>query len=67
MPITARLLNRSGQPIATLPVAPSAQGGDVREIDVALTSVPPGEYLIEIAAGSQTTPVQEVIGFRITG
>jgi hypothetical protein len=65
--VTARLLNRSGQSIATLPVNAAAQGGDTREIDVTLTSVPPGEYLIEIVAGPLDATAQEVVGFRITG
>jgi hypothetical protein len=65
--VTARILNRGGQPIATLPVAPSPEGGNSHDIDLTLTSVPPGDYLVEITAAAGTSaPAQEVIGFRIT-
>jgi VWFA-related protein len=65
--LTARLLNRAGDKIADLPIAPSAAGGDgARDVDLALASLPPGEYLVEVSAGGGS-PVKELIGFRITG
>lgn len=64
--ITARMLNRAGQPISTLPVTSSA-AGDSHDIDLTLTTIPPGEYLVEVtAAAGAGPPVQEVIGIRIT-
>lgn len=64
--VSAKLLNRAGQPIADLPIAASAQAG-AHDVDLVLTAVPPGEYLIEISATGDGAPAQEVIGFRITG
>jgi len=66
--LTARLLNRAGDKMADLSVAPAAGGGDsARDVDLALASLPPGEYLVEITAGSGGSPSKELIGFRITG
>jgi VWFA-related protein len=64
--VTARLLNRSGQSIADLTVAPSA-AGDASEIDLALAAYPPGEYVVEITASGQGGEAKELVGFRITG
>lgn len=65
-PLTARMLNRAGQAISTLQVTPSAVGAGLRDVEVPLTSVPPGEYLIEISAPDRDTSVQTVVGVRIT-
>ncbi len=66
--ITARLLNRSGQPMADLPVSAPMNGTDgPRDIDLALASLPPGEYLLEVTATGASAPVKELVGFRITG
>lgn len=46
---TATLLNRNGQKMADVPVAAATVGG-THQIDFGLGSIPPGEYLIEIAA-----------------
>jgi hypothetical protein len=64
--VTAKLLNRSGQTIADLAVT-RPPGGDVSEFDLALASLPPGEYLIEIAATASSGEAKELLGFRITG
>jgi VWFA-related protein len=65
--LTARLLNRTGEAIAQLPVAASTVRADSQEIDVALNSLPPGEYVVELAVSGAGDPVRELIGFRITG
>ena len=66
--VTARLLNRTGDAIADLPVvASTVRAGSAREIDVAFNSLPPGEYLVEISVNGAGEPVKELIGFRITG
>jgi VWFA-related protein len=59
--LMARLLNRGGQPMNELKAAPSAVEG-VQEIDLALASLAPGEYVIELTAGD----IQELVGFRVT-
>jgi VWFA-related protein len=67
--ITARMLNRAGDPINDLPVtAPAAPGGDA-QIDVALSAFPPGEYILEVkAAGDDgSAGARELVGFRIVG
>jgi hypothetical protein len=46
---TATLLNRNGQKMADVPIAAATVGG-THQIDFGLGSIPPGEYLIEIAA-----------------
>ncbi len=66
--VTARLLNRAGQPMADLPVTPAADGdGTARDIDLALASLPQGEYIVEVTVTGGAGPVKELVGFRITG
>lgn len=68
--LSVHLLNRTGQPMAELPVAP---GGAplVQQVDVPLASLAPGEYVIEItivaAPGGEASGVKELVGFRVTG
>ena len=65
--VTARLLNRTGQSIADLPVGPASAGGDgVRDIDLALSTLAAGEYVVELTATGPAAPVKELVGFRIT-
>jgi hypothetical protein len=61
---TAMLLNRSGQKMADLPVAPAAAGG-THQIDMGLNTVPAGEYLIEIAAPGAPEGFSQLFAFRI--
>jgi hypothetical protein len=65
--LSARLLNRAGQPMADLPLAASGAGDAARDIDLTLSSLPAGEYIVEVtAAGGAGSPVKELVGFRIT-
>jgi hypothetical protein len=64
--LTARLLNRAGQPMADLQVVKPAAGG-APEIDLSLTPLPPGEYLVEITAAGASGNAKELVGFRVTG
>lgn len=64
--VTARVLNRAAEPVGDLPVTVSATSPDVREIDLALAPMAPGEYLIEITVAGSGDPVSNVIGFRVT-
>jgi hypothetical protein len=67
-PLTARLLNRSGQSIGDLVVAPAANGNaDSRDIELSLATLAPGEYVVEITAQGAPESKQELIGFRVTG
>ena len=64
-PVTARLLNRSGDVMTDLPVTSSA---DARlSIELQMSGLPPGEYLVEVAAGEQGEEVRQLVGFRVAG
>lgn len=62
--LTARLLNRSGARMSDLPVQPSAAG--YSEIDLPLSALAAGEYLIELNAKTPTgSTAQELIAFKV--
>ena len=64
--ITARLLNRTGQPVGDLAVVDAPAGGEsAHDIDLALTTLAPGEYVIEVKATGAATST-EMVGFRVT-
>ena len=66
--VKARLLSRSGQPMNDLPVTPPAAGDARSQIDIPLSGLAPGEYVLEIAADAPGGgEVRELVGFRITG
>jgi hypothetical protein len=50
-PVTARLLNRAGQSMADLPV--QQRPGNPAEIELPLSPLAAGEYLIELNAKSE--------------
>ena len=64
-PVTARLLNRAGQSMSALPVQ---QGpGRPAEIELALSPLAAGEYLIEVNAKNEAgSTAQELIPFRVS-
>ncbi|MEQ1910704.1 MAG: VWA domain-containing protein [Vicinamibacterales bacterium] len=65
--VTARLLNRTGQSIGDLPVTQAGAGGEgARDIDLALATLAPGEYVVELTATGAGAPVKELVGFRVT-
>jgi hypothetical protein len=61
---TAVLMNRNGQKMADLPVAPAKAGG-THQIDMGLNSIAAGEYLIEITARGGTTEAKELLAVRV--
>ncbi len=64
-PVTARLLNRAGQSMADLPV--QQRPGMSPELELPLSSLAAGEYLIELNAKSEGgSTAQELIAFRIS-
>jgi VWFA-related protein len=64
--LTATLVNRMGQPMRALqPIAPTSDG--VRQYDLPLGWLAPGEYRVELTAKTQTAAAREAIRFRITG
>ena len=61
---TAALLNRAGDKMADLPVAAATVGG-THQIDLALGSMAPAEYLVEITATGATGETKELIPLRV--
>jgi VWFA-related protein len=61
--MTARLLNRGGQKIADLPVQ-AGQGG-AGDLELPLSSLAAGDYLIEINAKTPSGTAQELIAFKV--
>jgi hypothetical protein len=62
--IAARLLNRTGQPVADLPMQP-ASGGQA-ELELALGSLAAGDYLIEFTATAAGGTAQELVAFKVS-
>ncbi len=65
--LTARLLNRTGQPMSDLPVAPSTSPSGEAQIELSLAGMAPGEYLVEVTAAGGGGDAKELVGFRVTG
>ena len=63
--IRLALLNRSGTPLATLPVAPWPGAPGTYQLEVPLGSVARGEYLLEIAAARGADRVRALAPFRL--
>lgn len=61
---TAALLNRNGDKMADVPVAPAKTGG-THQIDLGLASIAIGEYLIEITAKGAAGEAKELVPIRI--
>ena len=64
--IALRLLNRMGEGMADLP-APAAVRQNGFESEIGLGGLPPGDYLIEIAATSNADTIKKLFAIRITG
>jgi hypothetical protein len=62
--VGAVLLNRAGGRMAELPVT-AAQAGGTHQIDLGLSSMPPGEYLVEIVVDGAVGPT--LVALRISG
>jgi hypothetical protein len=63
---TAVLMNRAGQKMADVPVAPATAGAGY-QIDMTLNTLPVGEYLIEITAKAPSGEAKELVPLRVTG
>jgi VWFA-related protein len=62
--VTAVLMNRAGQKMSDIQIAPAAAGA-MHQIDLGLNSIPSGEYLVEITAKSEAGEVKELVPFRL--
>jgi VWFA-related protein len=60
---TARLLNRAGRAMSDIPI--QAPAGRPAEIELPLSPLAAGEYLIEVNAKSPSGTAQELIAFRV--
>jgi VWFA-related protein len=63
--ITARMLNRDGAEMSVLPVTDAGFGG-LSHIDVPLSAIPPGEFLIEITAKDGGEQASTLVAIRVT-
>ena len=64
--LKARLLNRAGQAMMDLPVAAAPASPGPAQIELPLSNLPPGDYIIEISAGADGEGAKELVGFRVT-
>jgi hypothetical protein len=62
--VTAKLLNRAGQPMADVPVS-NQSSGSTHQIDLPLASIAPAEYLVEINATGEGGDAKQLIAFRL--
>lgn len=63
--LTARMLNRDGGAMSTLPVTEAGFGG-LSHIDVPLSPLPPGDFLIEVIAKDGAEQISTLVAFRVT-
>jgi len=63
--LTARMLNRDGGEMSVLPVTPAGFGG-LSQIDVPLSPLPPGDFLIEVTAKDGGEQASTYVAFRVT-
>ena len=62
--VTAVLMNRAGQKMSDVQIAPGA-AGTTHQIDLGLASIPAGEYLVEITAKGAGNETKELVPFRL--
>ena len=62
---TARMLNRDGGEMSVLPVTPAGFGG-LSQIDVPLSPLPTGDFLIEVTAKDGGEQASTYVAFRVT-
>ena len=61
--VTARLLSRGGDAMSDLPV--QSAGGGSAEIELSLSSLATGEYLVHLTAKTESGTAEEYIAFRV--
>jgi len=65
MPVSAQLLNRLAQPIRAIDVLPGE--GGITQFDLPLAPLAPGDYYLLFSVHGPSGPVDQRVGFRITG
>ena len=66
IPVSGRLLNRTGQQMRTIDVMPAIPTG-VTQFDLPLAPLSPGEYYLLFSASHGGKTVEQRIGLRVTG
>ncbi len=64
--VTAKLLNRTGQPMSDLSVKPDDKYPQEHSIDMPLAALAAGEYLVEIKARGPSGEASQMIAIKIT-
>ncbi|HYT76750.1 MAG TPA: hypothetical protein VEL79_18490, partial [Vicinamibacterales bacterium] len=64
--VEARLLNRLGQPMRTVDALPADSAG-VTQFDLPLSALAPGDYFLLFTAAGPAGPVNQRLGFKVTG
>jgi hypothetical protein len=64
--VSARLLNRLAQPVLDIDAIPDVVPG-VSQFDLPLAPLAPGEYFLQFTINGPTGPVNQRVGFKITG
>jgi VWFA-related protein len=64
--LTAKLLNRMGQTMRELAIAPPSTPAGSNEIDLPLAGLANGEYLVELTVKSSAGEVKDRVNFRVT-
>jgi hypothetical protein len=64
--VKARLLNRTGQPMSDVAVTPATTPGGPSQIELPLSGMAVGDYIVEITAGDEGEGARELVGFRVT-
>ena len=65
--LTARVLNRAGEPMFDLPLAAPPGAASDALIELLPSRLASGDYIIEIAASGEGGEARELIGFRVVG
>jgi VWFA-related protein len=63
--LTARMLNREGGEMSVVPVSPAGFGG-LSHIDVPLSALPAGDFLIEVIVKDGADQASTLVPFRVT-
>jgi hypothetical protein len=65
--VTARLLNRNGDPMAALTAQAGAERRGAYTIDLPLATLSRGEYLIDIGAKGEAGEARAMVAIRVAG
>jgi hypothetical protein len=63
--LSVHLLNRTGQPMSEIPATAAPSDGE-QQVEVPLSGLAPGEYVVEIKATAASGEAQELVAFRVT-